>query len=240
MINEGLRNNDLRDLINSHVRIDRFRSKMGEDQDVCVLTFEVKDREPAKDLMEFLEKGYEFVLDADVSSGETSEGNYNVFLELEREQNIAKNIMEMFYGISRLSGVEDWTFAYHKSNQKIKLTQEALQEYVPNSPALYENMLKKQKIEEYKTFFSNTVYDNIEIVGEQIIIKKPFGVEIKLEPVKDDDTNSILENAPSVDSNAMAEIFWLTKVLGDYNISKYENSFMFSNGDKSILFKRSD
>jgi hypothetical protein len=60
--------------------VDTFKSKMGEDRDVCVITFQVKDREPAKDLMEFIEKGYEFVLDSDVSSGENSKGEYAVFI----------------------------------------------------------------------------------------------------------------------------------------------------------------
>ena len=69
-LNEGLRSNDLKDMVRNVFNIDTHRSKMGEDRDVCVLSFTVKDRNPAKDLMEFIEKGYNFVLDADVSSGE--------------------------------------------------------------------------------------------------------------------------------------------------------------------------
>ena len=49
---------------------------MGEDRDVCVISFQVTDRAPAKDLMEFIEKGYHFVLDSDVSSGENEKGEY--------------------------------------------------------------------------------------------------------------------------------------------------------------------
>ena len=75
-LNEGLRAFDLADMVHPLFEIDTYRSKMGEDRDVCVLTFRVKDRDPARDLMEFIEKGYDFVLDSDVSSGENDKGEY--------------------------------------------------------------------------------------------------------------------------------------------------------------------
>jgi hypothetical protein len=48
-LNEGLRSNDLKDMVHSVLTIDTHRSKMGEDRDVCVLSFRVNDRNPAKD-----------------------------------------------------------------------------------------------------------------------------------------------------------------------------------------------
>jgi hypothetical protein len=89
-LNEGLRPLDLKEMVESVFSIDTYKSKMGEDQDVCVLTFKVKDRLPARDLMEFIEKGFHFVLDSDVSSGENDKGEYFVFVELERSKKLAK------------------------------------------------------------------------------------------------------------------------------------------------------
>jgi hypothetical protein len=40
---------------------------MGTDADVCVISFKVAGKEPSADLVSFIEKGYDFVLDADVS-----------------------------------------------------------------------------------------------------------------------------------------------------------------------------
>lgn len=84
-LTEGLRPFELEDLVYPIFEVDTYRSKMGEDQDVCVISFHVKDRAPANDLMEFIEKGYSFVLDADVSSGENSRGEYHVFVEVSRK-----------------------------------------------------------------------------------------------------------------------------------------------------------
>ena len=50
-LNEGLRPNDLQEMVYPTFEVDTFRSKMGEDHDVCVVSFQVKDRAPAKDLM---------------------------------------------------------------------------------------------------------------------------------------------------------------------------------------------
>jgi len=66
-LNEGLRAEDLKEMVKETFKVDTYASKMGEDKDVCVLTFEVKDRSPAKDLMEFVEKGFSFVLDSDLA-----------------------------------------------------------------------------------------------------------------------------------------------------------------------------
>ena len=88
-LNEGLRPLDLKEMVYPTFEVDTYRSKMGEDRDVCVVSFKVKDRSPAKDLMEFIEKGYHFVLDSDISSGEDAGGEYSVFVELSRSPRLA-------------------------------------------------------------------------------------------------------------------------------------------------------
>jgi hypothetical protein len=82
-------------MVHSTFDIDVHRSKMGEDKDICVLSFQVKDRAPAKDMMEFIEKGYHFVLDSDVSSGENEDGEYSVFVELSRSPRLAEQIKDI-------------------------------------------------------------------------------------------------------------------------------------------------
>ena len=61
---------DLNRLVHNELHIDEYKSKMGTDEDVCVISFKVSGKEPGADLVSFIEKGYDFVLDADVSSGE--------------------------------------------------------------------------------------------------------------------------------------------------------------------------
>ena len=57
---------------------------MGDDRDIIVLSFSTKNEGSAKDLENFLEKGYPFVLDADATNGEQADGMYKVFVEIQR------------------------------------------------------------------------------------------------------------------------------------------------------------
>jgi hypothetical protein len=238
---EGLRPSDLENLVHPVFEVDAFKSKMGDDQDVCVVSFHVNDRMPAKDLMEFIEKGYSFVLDADVSSGENSKGEYHVFVEIPRNPRLSKQISEMLYGIKRLTGISDWEFKYHKEDRKYSVSEDSLKQVIPSSPSLYENKLKSYKTEEIKKFFNKTLMDDLSYDSDVITIFKPYGQTVKLKMVKEDSADNILSETSGsleLDNVAMGEIFWLTKVLGDYNINKTGDGFVFENGDKAMILKR--
>ena len=115
MINESLRANDLRNLVKRVFEIDAYQSKIGDDKNVVVLSFTVESEDPAKDLEHFIEMGYDFVLDADVSPGETDDGVYKVFIELERNRHAPENILTILEGIERLTGIPDMRFRYFKN-----------------------------------------------------------------------------------------------------------------------------
>jgi hypothetical protein len=240
IINEGLRPLDLKDLVLPMFSIDTFRSKMGEDVDVCVLGFSVKDRYPARDLMEFIEKGFNFVLDADVSSGENSKGEYHVFVELDRTNKIPDQIRELIYGINKLSGLSEWKFIYHKDKKTYDLSEDNLEKIVPTNPRLYEQKMNQIKVESLQKFFSKTLMDDLTLENDCITIHKPFNQKIHLKWCQEDDPQKIVETAPSIDESSTAEIFWLTKVLGDYDISKFGDKLLFTNGDRAMILQRTD
>lgn len=240
-LNEGLRATDLKEMVYDIFEVDSFRSKMGEDQDVCVVSFKVKDRSPAKDLMEFIEKGYSFVLDADVSSGEDNKGEYSVFVEISRTPKLTEHIKELTYGIKKLTGIDQFKFKYYKESNTHEATSENLREHVPSTTMQYNEFVNRNKTENIKRFFSKTLMDDLTLDNNIITIHKPFDKKVQLEMVKDGDTNSILEGIDqgyAVDEKATSEIFWLTKVLGDYQINKIGDTFVFNNGSRSMLLKR--
>jgi len=241
ILNEGLRSLDLQELIYPFIEIDTYKSKMGEDRDVCVVSFHVKHRDPARDLMEFVEKGYSFVLDADVSSGENSRGEYHVFVELDRTSKLAEQIVDLLYGVKKLTGLSEWKFKYHKKDGIYEVSESNLNKFIPTSPKLYEAHLIGLKVEGLKRFFTKTLLDDITLENDIITIHKPFDQKIKLRLVNEGDKEQILENitdAVILDDQSVSEIFWLTKVLGDYGINKIGDNFVFENGNKVMLLQR--
>lgn len=136
----GLKHGDLRMTINDHVEVDRYKSKMGTDEDVCVLNFQVENSDAGKDLVNFLESGYEWILDAAVSPGTNKHGKYMVFVEVERDDDLRDNVGFMLKEVSKVADLDEWKIRYGKSSISKEVTEETLGE-IPNSSDSYNNFL---------------------------------------------------------------------------------------------------
>lgn len=143
-LNEGLQAEDLKYLVDNTIHIDEYNSKMGDPSDVVTLSFKVKDIIPANDLVSFLENGYDFVLDADVSTGEVSDNERLVFVEVQRRPNVYDYVNEMLDDLNHLTGVKrgDWKFRWYKSAEYQPMTEENFTKSVPQNPTQYEESIK--------------------------------------------------------------------------------------------------
>jgi hypothetical protein len=152
MLNEGLEKNDLRRLVHDELHIDEFKSKLGRDEDVVVVSFKVHGKEPGNDLVNFIEKGYDWVIDADVSSGEMDDGDYIVFIECERDNKIAKNIMTMMKDVMNLTGqkLTDWRVRYYHDPKDHALSTASLEALIPTTAEEYNRKFGKDEIEDMK------------------------------------------------------------------------------------------
>ena len=113
---------------------------MGDDEDTIVLSFKVKEKQPAEDLMAFIERGYDWVLDSDTGAGDFEDGEYLVFVELERNVQAIDHILKLVSAFLNLTQqkMEDWRFQYGKEGKIQPLTKENLKKAVPTSPKVYQ------------------------------------------------------------------------------------------------------
>lgn len=155
ILQENLEYGDLRRLIHPELHIDEYKSKMGDDADVCVISFKVSGKEPSTDLVNFIEKGYEYVLDADVSSGEKEGGDYLVFVELDRTPDVPAQIVEILEDIMNLTeqDIGEWRVRYQKSTTDHDLTEESLKNIVPLTSEIYSRKYHKdqEELDQLKT-----------------------------------------------------------------------------------------
>lgn len=151
-VNEGLEQNDLKRLILPELHIDEYKSKMGKDEDVVVISFKVRGREPAEDLVNFIEKGYEWVLDADVSSGEMGDGDFLVFVECDREPGVAENVIAMMQDIMNLTGqdLKEWSMQIRSNPAQLELTADNIKNNVPLTTASYLSKYSKKDLDEMR------------------------------------------------------------------------------------------
>jgi hypothetical protein len=140
LLRENLEQGDLKRLVHNELHIDEYKSKMGSDADVVVVSFKVSGKEPSADLVSFVEKGYDYVLDADVSSGEKEGGDYLVFIEIERSPELPEQLMQLMEDLMNLTEQEiaDWRVRYQKSSDDHELTADTLKDIVPLTPDAYD------------------------------------------------------------------------------------------------------
>lgn len=240
-LNEELLAGDLRMLVDNIFEIDSYRSKMGSDKDIVVLSFTVEQNEPADDLVNFIERGYGFVLDADKTPGELDDGKYKVFVEMERNRHVPENIMELLDGVGKLCEIDNFKFRYYKSFNSLEVSEEALKEMIPISKEDYEISIQENKINNFSNFFGRSYLESVNIDHDDLVFQKMYAEPLRMR-IKDsgltEHVYKRLDGHIMIESKDMAEILYLTKYIGNYNITKVGNSFVFENEKFAVALEK--
>jgi hypothetical protein len=235
----SMRPGDLESLIDPIFEIDAFRSKMGEDRDIVVLSFSVQGKNPAEDLVSFVEKGYKFVLDADLAAVNHGDGDHRVYVELDRDKEITDHIMNVMDGIGKLSNINNFKFRYHKNFKSHDLNAENINRLVPKTPEDYSLLVNESTINNFKTFFDKSALETINLKGDILTIKKAYADPINFEVVNFGPYAEIQTALTErINVNEYGEIIFLTKYLGNYNITKYGGEIVVENHDHLLVLKR--
>lgn len=240
-LNEGLEKGDLHNWVESTITVDRFKSKMGEDRDIVVLGFKVKDKLPATDLMEFIERGYPYILDSDISAGEEKDGYYHVFVEIPRTDKLGGQIQNLFSGVSNLTNCYEWNFTYQKSKKLFELNLDNIKKEIPLTPELYERKIFEIKNTDVKRFFDQGATD-IELQEDNTIeFSKPFSGTMRAKFLAIGNYNALknkFDGPLSLDESSQSQVLFLTKYLGNYDIDKVGNVFLIRNGNRGIALAK--
>lgn len=143
MIIEGLEYKDMVGMMKPTVHVDEFASKMGDDDDIMVLSFFVRDARAAEDLVSWFEKGYDFVLDADRSPGEIKPSRYLVYVEMRRRSSSAKNVETMLEDLESITEFSPDQWTVHHDNSTFDFSVEEFRDRVPSSPQQYRERKEK-------------------------------------------------------------------------------------------------
>ena len=141
---ESLGFKDMDGLLKPTIHVDEFSSKMGDDDDIIVVSFFVRDAQAAKDLMMWFEKGYDFVLDADRSPGEIRPGRYLVYVELRRRSTAGGNVEQLLNDLNTLTEFESadqWRMHYR--GKEIPFSRDTFDSTVPLTPRAYRERYEK-------------------------------------------------------------------------------------------------
>lgn len=143
-LNEGLDYHDMKGQIDPKVSVDEYAAKMGEDSEIVTLTFIVKSKEAAKDLVSWLEIGYDYILDASVSDGELEPGKWLVFVEMKRRSNVPEKIIQILKDLKTLTDRDVKDYVLKINDEEYDAEEDMLKQVMILSP----NQYKKEKGED--------------------------------------------------------------------------------------------
>jgi len=240
-LNEGLRSGDLRNYVSEVFTVDRYSSKMGEDSDIVVLGFRVREKNPAIDMMEFIEKGYPFILDADISSGEENDGQYQVFVEIERTPGLTEQLKDLLSGIGQLCDCRSWRFRYQKAPESVEFNEDSIAKNIPLTKEDYQAKVVAIKENDIKEFFDQGATDVELDENNMLTFKRSYAGDIQAKFIAIGDYDVVKDTVPgklSLDEASQSQMFFLTKYLGNYDINKIGNKFLIRNGSKAIVIEK--
>ena len=124
-------------LVNPVISVDQYKPKIGEANETVVVAFECMLEGAATDLSNLIETDVVSHLDVDMSQGPNDNGNYLVFVEFERNNNLHKSIMEIINTVSKVTEINEWSFDYYKGDSTKELNETNLSDSVLDNPEQY-------------------------------------------------------------------------------------------------------
>lgn len=137
ILTEGLDYQDMVGQIEPKLTVDEYVAKMGKDSDVVTLAFIVNSELAGHDLVDWLERGYNYILDASLSEGELVPGKRLVFVEMNRRSTVPSHIIEILKDLQTLTDfrLTDWTIEF--DDEQYEPDEQILKQVLTLSPHEY-------------------------------------------------------------------------------------------------------
>jgi len=148
LITEGLDFEDMEGQIEPTVSVDEYESKLGENKDLVTLAFTVKSKQVGEDLVDWFERGYDWIIDASISEGEIEVGKYLVFVEMNRRSTVPGRIIELISDLKTLTGMKPTEWTVQVEDEDYDADEDVLKQVIILNPNVYKDTKGEEEEEE--------------------------------------------------------------------------------------------
>lgn len=175
-LNESLEYLDMQGHVTPVLGIDEYQSKIGEDSDIIVLSFLVSGEAVGNDLVDWLERGYEWIIDADISPGEVLDRKFMVFAEMNRRTSAPRRIIEALEDLETLTGlkVSDWKVKI--DGEKYPAEEKTIQKHVVLNPNQYRAQ-EQEELNEWREIAGLKTVATQELDADLIAMQRQAGIK---------------------------------------------------------------
>jgi len=147
--------------------------------------------------------------------------------------------MEIADGVCKLADCESLKYRYYKDFKSKDLTQDALSEEIPLDSNDYDIGIAEASLNNYKNFFNKSYLEETYMTGDVLTVRKVYADPVQFKVIDFGDTLETIQNITErVNTNDFAEVIFLSKYLGDYNITKFGNKFSLDNNGSTLVVER--
>lgn len=163
ILQEGMREGDLADLVLPLISVDEYVSKV--DPDECIVFgFYVHDQDAADDLNRFLQKSSTPILDTEISPAPDQHGYYMVFMEIMDNDRLPENITSVLAEIKTLVDIDEWQMRVRKSNGLIPFSEDNIKDCLARTK-------RSEKNEDVLEFFRPSLLSDALFEGDVLILR---------------------------------------------------------------------
>jgi hypothetical protein len=137
LLNEGLKHMDMKGYVFPILEIDKYESTIGSDDDLVTINFISKSPACASDLAEWLERGYDWVIDASTSPGEVKPGKYITFVEVKRRLAVPARVIEIINDLDTLTDLKLDQWKITVGDIEVENTAESIAKHLQTNPQDY-------------------------------------------------------------------------------------------------------
>ncbi|MBT8358544.1 MAG: tetratricopeptide repeat protein, partial [Deltaproteobacteria bacterium] len=121
-------------LILDKILVDVFKPKFGGDKDLAVFSFFVKQRDAANKLMSYIVQKNFDILDIEVSPDPKENGQYILFIEMDRNKNMYTTMDKLLEHIDHLVSIKQWHFRTSAYKEYMDWDRDNFVKAVPQTP----------------------------------------------------------------------------------------------------------
>jgi hypothetical protein len=178
---EGLDYHDLDGQLDPLLSVDEYAAKMGKDCDIITLAFIIRNEKAGEDLVAWFERGYNFVLDAQVSEGELSPGKYLIFVEMARRLAAPKRIIEILDDLTTLTDIPLKEWKIKIDDKEYPAEEEKIEPMMILSPHIYREKNPEEEADgaEIEKDSGEIAKADIEKEEELNEMRKAAGLQVK-------------------------------------------------------------
>ena len=233
---KSILNLEMANYVSPEIVVDAFQAKLGRDEDVSVIQFQSTNKDVANDLVQFIESGHDYILDADYSPAKNDQKKYNVFVEIARDEELPNKIMKLVRDAEQVTGLLPWKFRFHKEDQFYHLDEVNLNRVIPTTADQYKFLTDDKVSDDINQLFQES-RATVKRTGKELTMKTLYNKHtfiIEAVNVPNKDINGIFR----IDESSSSQAQYLVNWLGDmYNIVKLDDVFKISKEDKNILLR---